>query len=386
MFQPTLSIAFTISAGLAVSVIHTAASSLDATPWSIVQGETAAAVAVAEAAATDWQLQTVIPSDRAPVSFDHSGQRLLTVSPDMLRVWDTQAGEAIAEIVTDGDTRVLDAALSPDGIRVAAIVKMTATGALQLQLWNAETGAIVHQPLGTPRHPGPATHSGESPLNQLTFAPDGDVLTQVGLAFDAEGNPVEVSLRHHDGTTAAVTHSLATPPDAAARQFAFSPDGPWLAGVSVIRTGQVSAVRQVVDVWQWTDGTHQRRLEPLEDSRWSLVDMVFNPAGHLQVLSQWLYDVQLDTWNVTSGERLEHLTHIPDIDRQDRFGRLSPDGSYYFVRSDVAGTRLINLDTQTVQDLPVYAETAVFDPQGKVLAIATQADIRIYTFERSIHF
>jgi len=381
MFRPTLSIAFAISAGLAVSLIHAAANSMDASPSSTLQNDPASAITTTEADATDWQLQTVISSDRLPVAFDHSGQRLLTFSPDMLRVWDTQAREAIAEIVTDGDTRIMDAALSPDGVRMAAIVETMATGALQLQIWHIETGATVRQPLGTPMRPGPAPQSVESPLNQLAFAPDGDVLTQVVSAFDAENDPVEVSLRQHNGTTAAVTQSLTTPPDVAARQFAFSPDGVWLAGVSVIRTGQESAVRQVVDVWQWADGTHQRRLEPMEDSRWSLVDMVFNPAGHLRILSQWLYDVRLDTWNVTSGEQLERLTHIPDIDRQDRFGRLSPNGHYYFVRSDVAGTRLINFNTQTVQNLPVYAQTAVFDRRGRTLAIATQTDIRIYAVE-----
>jgi WD40 repeat protein len=381
MFRLTLSITFAISAGLTGSLALATTSNMDTTQLFTFQGDTASAIAAPEANATDWQLRTVIPSDRLPVAFDYSGQRLLTLSPDMLRVWNTQVGEAIAEIVTDGETRIMDAALSPDGSRVATIVETTSTAALRLQIWNIETGTVVSQPLGTPTHPGQAPYSVGSPLNQLAFAPNGNLLTQTVLAFDAENDPVEVSLRQHDGVTAKVAYSLATLPNVAAQQFAFSPDGEWLAGVSAICTGQGSAVRQVIDVWQWADGTHQRRLEPMEDSRWSLVDVVFNPAGHLQVLSQWLYDVQLDTWSVTSGERLDRLTRIPDIDRQDRFGRLSPDGHHYFARSDVAGTRLINLDTQTVQNLPVYAQTAVFDQQGQALAIATQTDIQIYTSE-----
>lgn len=372
-----LALALAISAGFAVPLTLAVAAD-----QSVQDSQMPYIASIPDEAKSDgngWQLLTEIPSDRQPVAFGDGGQRLLTLSPDMLQVWHTQSGEAIAEIVTDGDTRFLDAALSPDGARAAAIVQTRSSQTLQLQIWQVETGAVLRQCLGTvARSPGGEALPIGSPLYQLAFTPDGSLVTQVVLTVDAETALSEVRLQRHDGETGQVVQSLETGPDTAARQFEFSPDGTLLAGVSTMSTGPESAVRQVIDIWRLSDGTRLQRLEPLADSRWSLVDIVFNPAGKLEVLSQWLYDVQLDTWDVATGERLQRRTRIPDIDRQDRFGRLSPDGQHYFVRSDVAGTRLIDLDDQTVQNLPVYAETAVFDQQGHRLAIATQTHILIY--------
>jgi WD40 repeat protein len=114
-------------------------------------------------------------------------------------------------------------------------------------------------------------------------------------------------------------------------------------------------------------------------TNFSFVDMVFTATDTLRVLSQDLYDIQLDTWNGRTGDRLERLTELPDIDRQDRLGRLSPDGQYYFVRSDVAGTRLINIAAGTVTNFDLYVEHAQFDPVGKYLAIATQNNVQVFT-------
>ncbi|MBE9079238.1 hypothetical protein IQ241_18370 [Romeria aff. gracilis LEGE 07310] len=380
MFRSAL--ALTISAGFAVPL--TLAAAADQSVQDSQMPSIASIPAEAKSDGNSWQLLTEIPGDRQPVAFGDGGRRLLTLNPDMLQVWQTHSGKAIAEIVTDGDTRFIDAALSPDGNRAAAIVQTLSTQTLQLQIWHVETGAVIRQRPQTLAHSlGEEAFPVGSSLNQLAFAPDGNLVSQVVLAADAETAPAEVRLRRHNGETGQVLQSLETGPDTAVRQFTFSLDGTLLAGVSTMSTGPESAVRQVVDIWRLTNGTHLMRLEPLEDNRWSLVDIVFNPAGSLEVLSQWLYDVRLDTWDVTTGKRLQRRTRISDIDRQDRFGRLSPDGTHYFVRSDVAGTRLINLDHQTVQTLPIYAETALFDRQGHRLAIATQTDIHLYMLKPS---
>lgn len=68
------------------------------------------------------------------------------------------------------------------------------------------------------------------------------------------------------------------------------------------------------------------------------------------------------------------------IDRQDRIGRLSPDAEYYFVRGDVAGTRLINIQTQAVTYLGGYVHReAAFNATGDYLAIASLEDVQIFS-------
>ncbi|MEO1208940.1 MAG: hypothetical protein AAFX78_05280, partial [Cyanobacteria bacterium J06638_20] len=47
-----------------------------------------------------------------------------------------------------------------------------------------------------------------------------------------------------------------------------------------------------------------RTLSPIAEDL-TFVDMVFTAAGSLRVLSQYLYDTRLETWNVSTGERLE---------------------------------------------------------------------------------
>jgi WD40 repeat protein len=173
--------------------------------------------------------------------------------------------------------------------------------------------------------------------------------------------------------------SLETTPGAELGQFEFSPDGELLAGVGFVPPGPEREAGQVIDVWRLSDGTRLRTLRP-DENNYSFVDMVFTANGLLKVLSQQIYDIRLDTWNVRTGERIDRITELPGIDRQDRIGRLSPDGEYYFVRSDVAGTRLINIQTRTVTYLGGYVEQeTVFNATGDYLAIASLEDVQIFS-------
>ncbi|MGP1387918.1 MAG: hypothetical protein ACTS2F_30555 [Thainema sp.] len=107
--------------------------------------------------------------------------------------------------------------------------------------------------------------------------------------------------------------------------------------------------------------------------------MVFTGPDTLRSLSQNLYGLHLDTWNVRTGERLERITELPGIDRQDRPGRLSPDRQYYFVRGDVAGTRLINIASTAATNFDPLVEQAQFDPTGNYLTIATGDNIQVFS-------
>lgn len=261
-----------------------------------------------------------------------------------------------------------------------AIAQALPDNALTLQSWQAESGQqLWQQPLGIAQGQfrDEAGFVGV-PLVQVAFQPgDAQVLSQVSLGFDPADRPTDIQLQLHDPLTGEAVRSLANPVGAEYRQFAFSPGGEWLAGMGLVRQAAGPDVEQVITLWSVDTGRVERTLRLA--SNFAFIDMVFTGTDTLRSLSQNLYDIHLDTWNVRTGDRLERITELPGIDRQDRIGRLSPDGRYYFVRGDVAGTRIINIATTTATSLNLLVEQAQFDPTGNYLAIATRNDVQIFS-------
>lgn len=338
---------------------------------------------VVDGPANGWSTTPVatLPTRTQQLSVSRNGTRIATLSPagDMIQIWNGQTGEFITEIVTDSSTRFEAIAISHDGTEVAAIVQNLPDNTLTLQLRQPEAGQLLwQQPLGTAQGQfrDEAGFVGV-PLVQVAFQPGDDrVLSQVSLSFGPADRPTDIQLQLHDASTGTAIQAL-NPVEAEYGQFAFSPGGDWLAGVGFVRPEAGPEAGQVITVWSVATGRVERTLRPAA-SNFTFVDMVFTATDTLRVLSQHLYDIQLDTWNVRSGDRTEHITDLPSIDRQDRLGRLSPDGQYYFVRSDVAGTRLIDIAAATVTDFDLYVSRAQFDPTGQVLAIATQNEVQVF--------
>lgn len=365
------------------------------------------------------------------VSLSTSGRRLMTVSSrqggDLIQVWDTQRGDrlftlthpevnrqvnpapdpeaipASIHVILDEGQVIEDVALSPGGTQIVVLLQAGVPSrqqpptepqprTLRLQRWSIETGELLwDQPIGSITDPVPnAVVPADSPLMQIEVAPHAsNVLSRSVLEWDADHYPVDISLRLHRAETGAVVDQLTSEIDTNLTQFRFSPDGRLLvgAGYAPIDSDQDSPRdRPVVEVWDLSDESaidergnrHSIHTFFPADEHFSLVDLVFYSDEHLATLSQWLYEVRLEVWDATTGDRLQQTTDIPAIDRQDRLGRLSPDGTYYFARSDVAGTRLLHLDTQQVIDLPLYVRAAAFDGEGDQLAIATQDTVHVY--------
>lgn len=345
-------------------------------------------VAVGDVQANRWSTTPISTlSTRAQqLSVSRDGSRIATLSPggDMIQIWQGQTGELVTEIVTDGSNRFEAIAISHGGTQLAAIAQSLSDNSLTLQSWQVEAGQQRwQQPLGNAQGQfrDEAGFVGV-PLVAVGFQPGDDrVLSQVSLDFGPADRPTDIQLQLHDASTGAVTRPLDNSAGAEYGQFAFSPGGKWLAGVGFVRPKAgpepEPAAGQVITVWSVATGSVERTLRPSSDN-FTFIDMVFTASDSLRVLSQDLYDIQLDTWNVSTGDRTEQTTDLPSIDRQDRLGRLSPNGQYYFVRSDVAGTRLIDIATATVTDFDLYVEQAQFDPTGNYLAIATQNDVQIF--------
>lgn len=343
--------------------------------------------------ASSWQAAPIatIPLTAKQMDLSGSGQRLatLTETSDLVQIWNTQTGTSLGEIVANDETRFEFVAMNEEGTQVAAIVQTLPTRVLELRLWNINTGEQLWQaPLG-------ALQSQFRPIEgefidteaRVVFSPnDKGILTQARLGFDAADRPTEVQLRFHDVATGDVLRSLAPTAGTEPSGFEFSADGTLLAGAGYIAPdislGAGLESGHIIDVWRLDNGERLISLRPDEDD-FSLVDMAFTPDGTLKFLTQKFYDIRLDTWDVQAQERVERITELPDIDRTDG-GYLSPDGNHYFVRGDVAGTRLIDLQTRTVIDLEVYASNVMFtrtlfNRTGSHLAIANPENIQIFS-------
>lgn len=327
----------------------------------------------------------ILPTRTQALSLSRNGTRIATLSPagDMIQVWQGQTGELITEIVTDGGNRFEAVAISHDGTQVAATAQSLPDNTLTLQSWQVEAGQQRwQQPLGTAQGQfrDEAGFVGV-PLVQVVFHPNnGQLLSQVSLNFGLADRPTDIQLQLHDASTGGMIRSLENSVETEYGRFAFSPDGEWIAGTGFVRPEAATPEQtagQTTTLWSVASGSVERTLRP-SATNLTFVDMVFTAADILQVLSQDAYDIQLDAWNVRTGDRIERITDLPSIDRQDRLGRLSPNGQYYFVRSDVAGTRLINVSEATVTNFDLFVEQAQFDPSGQYLAAATQSNVQIF--------
>ncbi|MEM6590914.1 MAG: S-layer homology domain-containing protein [Cyanobacteria bacterium P01_C01_bin.73] len=311
------------------------------------------------------------------ISLSWGGTRLATLSSDgdAIRIWHGHTGAAVTEILADGATRFQAVAVSHDGTQLAAIAQTGPDNALKLALWDSETGRQRwQQSLSTAQE--------SSFASQLAFQPgDAAIFSQVLLGADPDDRAEDFQLQLHDAATGDWLQALPPTPTVKYEQFVFSPDGAWLAGYgwSPIEAApeQFPTRDRTIDIWRVETGARDRTLRPVAADL-SFVDMVFTAAGSLRVLSQHLYDTSLETWNVGTGELSAPATTVPFIDRQDGLTRLSPDGEHFFVRGDVAGTRLINIPQKTVTYLEGRTTSATFDITGNYLAIAAQDGIRIF--------
>ena len=338
--------------------------------------------------ATSWRIDPIatIPLRPEQMAFSDSGQRLMTLTSerDSLKIWNTQTGESLAEVAAEAETRFEGGAISGSGTRAAAIVQTLSTNALELQLWNLETGEqLWRQSLGTVQSQfRPEVPSFLSSPVQVAFLPgDEGILTQTSLGFGPADGPAGIQVRIHDFSTGEVLQTLETLPAAPPiEQFEFSPNRELVVGISQTASGLNTEAAQVIDVWQLSDGAHLNRIPSGAEDFW-ITDLAFAPDSDLRIFSQQFYDIRLDTWNVRSGEHISRITELPEIDRTDGFSRLSPDGEYYFVRSNVAGTRLINTRTQVVTPLNVFVGGAgIFNATGTYLAVPTNQDeIKIFS-------
>ncbi|HEX8108787.1 MAG TPA: WD40 repeat domain-containing protein, partial [Kofleriaceae bacterium] len=144
-------------------------------------------------------------------AFSPEGARLLTISNEQVRLWDSATGKALAPpLVHRGPVQM--AVFSPDGTRLA-----TASYDLTAQVWDAATGKQVTPPL---------VHQGL--VHGVAFSADGASLVTAGG---------DLTARVWDATTGALRLTL--PHAAPVTAVAFSPDGSRVVTASEDRVARI---------------------------------------------------------------------------------------------------------------------------------------------------
>ena len=330
--------------------------------------------------APEWKLEPIArieQDDAIALSLSNSGRRLLVVKPAALQVWEVQSSRLISEVATDDEFAIKSTALNHAGTQIGAVVYDSDKSTLQLRRWSAETGESAGQiqSLSTPEEvtPGLASYSA------LTYSPSDDsILTQVALPDDFAERSPEFVMRLHDSDTGETTETLESISGGIQLpELVFSPDGMLIATVGD-NPELGNSPRSLVKMWE--DGRFtlfvfaSRGIQGSEP--YNITDIAFNSDNELVVLSDDGYGSALrDIWGDTGVTRTTDIRHL---DRQDGIFRLSPRGDYYFIRGDVAGTRIINLDRNTATRLDAYVKHVAFSGNSKRLVLSTLNDIQVF--------
>jgi WD40 repeat protein len=224
--------------------------------------------------------------------FSSHGDRLVTASADgTAQVWDRAIGKNL--ILQHGDS-VLDAALSPDGLRIVTTGgKLAAgdTGQLnkgQARIWDATSG----RSLFAREHTGDVRNAEFSPDNRRLLTACANGTAQL---LDAASGELVLPLRH--------TNSI--------NQASFSPDGHNIVTASADGTAQL-----------WNATTGERSTAPLRHN-----GMVFSArfSSNGRMLVTACLDATARVWDVATGQLLAPpLQHEREIVWH---AALSPDGS-----------------------------------------------------------
>jgi len=343
-----------------------------------------------------WQTEpsATLPVQAARFSFNGPGTRLATLDAktNLIKVWDLTTARSLTSINAGLQRQFTAMVLSEDGDTVVAVVESpSSTGSIRtLNAWSVATSQpLWEQPFEPELLDGPATSQLANELVlSLTIRPrHREVLTQASLALAPEGQFPNTQLQLHSLETGEVTQTIKASPGIELLKFTFDPQGNDLAALGTVPAdGPFSSRNQRIELWQLDgnsdNGSRLPSLIPADrfpNSNLAYSAIAFTPNGSLRAIAQSLNDIRLDTWDIRRGNVIDAMTQLPDIDRQDRFGRLSPDGVWYFVRSDVVGTRLIDTQLGSLVSLEIFVRQVAFSGKGEQLAIADNTIVQVFS-------
>jgi len=293
-----------------------------------------------------------------------------------IQLWDVTKGELLSSIKADDNTYFGDVATSPDGQFVASIVYSQIDKSIGVGLWNSKTGeAIWKKPIVTNSAEFPPQRGFDS-FSSLEFSPNGQFIASSVQKYFGSTNPQIQLWDAATGEKRFVFRSNIK----SLRQLSFSPDSQVLASLGSNEDIREGAYKRQGLIQLWNPNTGQL-LHTLKDD---LVpnSMVFSPDGQtLTSLSREVYEAHLRTWDVKTGGTLRTVPAA--VDRTDNMLVLSPDAKTYLITGEVAGSRIWNNQTGKASGLRGFdvssgASTALFSPNGQMLAVPTGAGIPIW--------
>lgn len=264
--------------------------------------------------------------------FNPTGTRVVTGSADeqTVRVWDTWTGAA-ALAPFRFQTSVMGCRYSLDGSRL-----LTLDVDRNLQLWDAESGALLHT----------AAQTAVTFLAEMDLSPDGRWIA----------TPADFGCQLLDARTGSATGPKLTMARHA-RLTRFSPDGHWLAADGS-STGLV--------LWDLTTSPPASRLLPTQEP---LRKIVFSPDSR-RIAAYTMQDLLV--WDLARGQML-WPSFRPGGDLYEC--RFSPDGGLIVTASWDGFARLFDTATgRPIGDAMRHrtgVANAVFRPDGSLLATAS---------------
>ena len=360
-----------------LAIATLAGTSVAQSAYSKAQAPTSS-VAQPESSWENPKLVHTLPTAASHAKFSSNGLLLVCDGEQgkAIQLWDVTKGELLSFIKADDTTYFGDVAISPDGQFVASIVYSQLDKSIGVGLWNSKTGeAIWKKPIVTNSAEFPPKRNFDS-VSSLEFSPNGQFIASSVQKYFGSANPQIQLWDAATGEKRFVFRSNIK----SLRGLSFSSDSQVLASL-----GSNQSIRAGTYHWQgliqlWNPNTGQL-LHTLKDD---LIpnSMVFSPDGQtLTSLSREVYEAHLRTWDVKTGET--RSTVPAAVDRTDNLLSLSPDAKTYLITGEVAGSRIWNNQTGKASglrgfDVSTGASTALFSPNGQMLAVPTGAGIPIW--------
>ena len=278
---------------------------------------------------------------------------LFMVLPHTAAINPTKLGLPEGAVARLGMGKINDIKYSPDGKHLAV------ASSIGVWIYDAQTGEVINLITSTDRIVGGEPEPQVSPINSISFSPDGQL-----LAIGTQGN----NIRIWDVKLGRYRHTYWV---SGLQSLSFSPDR------NILASGGTEIL-----LWDPETGKriHHQHFSIALTAFSRINSVVFSPDG--QTLASADDDQTVHLWNAkTGGEPIRTLRAHTDKVLSVAF---SPDGQTLASASDDETVRLWNAKTgEPIHTFSAYSaqQRVAFSPDGNILAIGGFGSIHLWDVE-----